>query len=377
MSRILILIHGNPQDYPPTLNAINELSPLFTDVDIVYKPYGNVDWIYPENVTLIKAGNTINVLEFEKSSFLNKVKSYSTFTKLALKSISKKNYDWVLAYDHLPMLSLLLTRILQPFKSKKLKIWYHNHDVAALADIRQYSISWLAKKAEIKLLKKDINLFSTPSAERLKYFVTNAKTTLLPNYPSLYFYTKYLKTKKLQKPIKLLYQGAISEGHGLRNVADNISSNKKMELHLAGPDRSNLVQGLINIESENNIYYHGMLSYSKLPKLTQSCHIGLAINEPKGIIYQTGGTASNKIYEYAACGLPILYFDNVHYNEHLAKYEWAFATDLSSQSINRCINEIMNNYTYLSIKAQENFQQIFNYEKAFEPIKRHLIETIE
>ena len=54
-----------------------------------------------------------------------------------------------------------------------------------------------------------------------------------------------------------------------------------------------------------------------------------------------------------------------------------FATDLSSQSINRCINEIMNNYTYLSIKAQENFQQIFNYEKAFEPIKRHLIETIE
>ena len=82
MSRILILIHGNPQDYPPTLNAINELSPLFTDVDIVYKPYGNVDWIYPENVTLIKAGNTINVLEFEKSSFVNKVKSYSTFTKL-------------------------------------------------------------------------------------------------------------------------------------------------------------------------------------------------------------------------------------------------------------------------------------------------------
>ena len=60
MSRILILIHGDPQDYPPTLNAINELCILFTHVDIVYKPYRNVDWIYPENVNLIKAGDTIN-----------------------------------------------------------------------------------------------------------------------------------------------------------------------------------------------------------------------------------------------------------------------------------------------------------------------------
>ena len=375
MSRILILIHGDPQDYPPTLNAINELCILFTHVDIVYKPYRNVDWIYPENVNLIKAGDTINVRDFEKSSFVNKVKSYFTFTKLVKKCIRKKNYDWVLAYDHLPMLSLFFTRILPPIKSRKMKIWYHNHDVAVLANLRQYSISWFAKKAEITLLKKEINLFTTPSAERIKYFVTNAKTILLPNYPSLHFYTKYLKTKKLQKPIKLLYQGAISEGHGLRNIADYIYGNKGMELHLAGPDRSSLVQSLINIG--NNIYYHGMLSYSKLPILTQSCHIGLAINEPKGIIYQTGGTASNKIYEYAACGLPILYFDNEHYNEHLAKYEWAFGTDLSSQSIARCINEIINNYTYLSIKAQENFQQIFNYEKAFEPIKRYLIETIE
>ena len=39
-----------------------------------------------------------------------------------------------------------------------------------------------------------------------------------------------------------------------------------------------------------------------------------------------------------------------------------------------CIETIVSNYDYLSNKAKEDFENEFNFERAFEPIKQYLIK---
>ena len=153
----------------------------------------------------------------------------------------------------------------------------------------------------------------------------------MPNYPTVKFYSKFFKeqNKNIGKP-KLIYQGTVSEGHGLEQICFLIK-NMNCELQVVGRIDYEYKTKLTQLCDNENLIFHGQISYNNLPFITSNCNIGLAINVANNVIYKTGDTASNKIYEYAACGLPILYFDNEHYRKYLDKYEWAFATDLSEE----------------------------------------------
>ena len=130
--------------------------------------------------------------------------------------------------------------------------------------------------------------------------------------------------------------------------------------------------------ANEKIFFHSYTSYNKVPEITSRSHIGIAIYQKNDVMNSTLGSASNKIYEYAACGLPILYFESEHYKKYLDKYEWAFATDLSEISLRNCIESIASNYEYFSKKAKADFENEFNYEKVFEPVRTFLnFNTVE
>jgi phospholipid N-methyltransferase len=97
-------------------------------------------------------------------------------------------------------------------------------------------------------------------------------------------------------------------------------------------------------------------------------HIGLAIYKNVDILNTTLGTASNKVYEYTASGLPFLYFDTPHFRKYLEVMSWAFPTDLSPESVTRSIQYIDQHYVSLSTSAREEFLVSRNYEKVFQPI---------
>ena len=109
------------------------------------------------------------------------------------------------------------------------------------------------------------------------------------------------------------------------------------------------------------------VAYKVLPEITSQHHIGLAIHEPIGEVYATGGTASNKIYEYAACGLPVIYLNTEHYNQYLKKYSWAKGVKLKSDSLLKIIDEIDKDYRSLSYDAKNAFEKSVNFENIFQP----------
>jgi hypothetical protein len=88
------------------------------------------------------------------------------------------------------------------------------------------------------------------------------------------------------------------------------------------------------------------------------------------------GTASNKIYEYAAVGLPVILFDTPHFRRHLGSREWAFFTDLSEASPLAVLGQIVERYEAASATAIRDFEQEFNYERVFVPVLERVVADL-
>jgi hypothetical protein len=105
--------------------------------------------------------------------------------------------------------------------------------------------------------------------------------------------------------------------------------------------------------------------------------VGLAIHKPVNIAFRTAALASNKIYEYAACGLPVMYFDDEHYRNYLSRFRWAFANDLSYQRLDEQCDFIREHYAEISAAASKDFRESLNFERVFNPVKEFLLNNTE
>ena len=369
--KFLICQYSHIEGYPPTFNAINILAQEGHKIQVLARKDLETKWTYSENVTLNFIGNYKDRFEFEKTSKLHKIKEFFSYLKLMRKLIKKTKPEIVLLYDNIPLMAYRLIRL---FVSSKHKVWYHNHDIHYLKDYKKYSLPYFAYFS-LKKSFRFIDFFSLPSIERLKYFNLKkykGKQAILPNFPPKYLY-KYEKSDKPKGTIKLVYPGSnISHMHGIEEIIpilNKIINEKKITLHLIGTIKPNLKKKFLEIAKKHKttkqIFFIDRIPYTEMQQEITKYDIGIAINKPLNITYETGGTAANKIYEYPASGLPSILFDNKHYRNYFSKYEWAFFSNLSEQNIVDCINDIDINYINLSKKAREDYLNDFNFEKSF------------
>ncbi len=372
--KITFAVYSHSEGYPPTLNAINCLSGHFEKMDIVQSNVIESNWSFPSNTNVKTVGPFIGIRDFERTSIFYKIKHFYKFTRQLYKS--SKNANIVLLYDGLPLLSYKFCRV---FGRRNKTVWYHNHDVYEPELIRKYSIGWLAFKNEKKAFNW-IDIFSLPSNERKQFFELNefkGKYFFIPNYPSVHFYGQFSNGHKIENELNVLFQGSISKGHGIEEILLNLAPleatiKRKINLVLKGfikdEYKSTLIEKAESIGKSSQLIFKGITPYREVPENTAACHIGIAIHTGGDRMNATLGTASNKIYEYAACGLPILYFNSVHYNEHLQRFSWAKPTTLALDSLQKAISEIVNDYTNLSLQATKDFRSNLNFEINFNEV---------
>ena len=151
---------------------------------------------------------------------------------------------------------------------------------------------------------------------------------------------------------------------------------KDLILVLKGFIKPKYLELLKSIAAENNVseklLYIGPTDYREVIENGRTCHIGIGIHKKDDIMNKTLGTASNKIYEYAALGLPVILYDNEHFREILGKYEWAFFTDTSSGSLRNCLEKIITDYPRLSDLALSDFRKQLSFEQYFQTLKKTL-----
>jgi hypothetical protein len=375
INNLVTAIYYHPEAYPPTLNAINELSSVFDAIDIVYRPNLIGDWQYPGNVKAIASGHYISAGDQEKAPLLKKLSFFIKFTTDFFKSCKAKQPSCILCYDSLALLSYYLIR---PFLGFDHKIWYHNHDVSENIFLRRYSFGWFAKRVEISFIKK-LDIFTLPTDERLPYFDLSqfkGKYFCIPNYPSLHFYKPFYKERKIDTEVKIIFQGRIDKGHGIEEIIPllkNSLSGLKLKLILKGycKDEYRLkIEKLANADGVRDLIdFYGFTTYKEVPALASTCHIGIGIFAKDDIMNKTLGTASNKVYEYAAVGLPVLYLEKSNFEKHLQEFSWAFPVALSTISIKSAIESIIVNYNEYSKAAHASFCKKLYFEYNFEEVK--------
>lgn len=380
-NNIVIAVYSHPEFYPPTLNAIGQLAKQFDNVYVISRNVLISEWDYPSNVKLIKTGNFISIRQSEKKNIIYKTISFLSFTLNLYKLIILKRPCLIHICDNIPLFSVFL---IHKLISKEIKLWYHNHDVADLSLNRNFSIGWFASKYEDFMFPK-IDIFTLPSTERERYFPINllkGNYYFLPNYPAKHFYNKFVNSNKhLEHEIKLIYQGSIGPGHGLEEIISILGvkiRDKIVTLHLKGFISENYKLELIKCAELNlvkkQLFFYPVTAYQDVPKLASTCHIGIAIHTGTDIMNSTLGTSSNKIYEYAALGLPVLLYDNKHFRDTLSQYNWASFSNLEKENLINCILIIDENYKIKSKMAIDTFQNSLNFEKYFEIIKLKEIE---
>lgn len=375
--RIVVSIYNPPEYYPPTLYAVELLAKKAESLIIVTRNITCKSYSYPPNVEVIRVGESLTMDEAMGQGQVKKIKAFIQFIRKLTAVIKKQRPQVCLGYDSIGLYTLHLARKLGAPAPKV--YWYHNHDVQEPgAPVRKYSIGWWAQRAEPTAFNK-LQVFSLPSAERLQYFPMSewtGKYFVAPNYPLRSLYERLgVRNRSDEKEIRLIYQGRISPNHGFEEIIpmlNNIVNGKSIHLTLVGIIADDYKEKLTAIAQSHNtmdkLHIMKPVAYYDLPAITAKHQIGLAIHKPANIIYSTGGTASNKIYEYAATGLPVLLFDNEHYRKYLQDKKWTFFTDCTPRSVLSALQAIDDNYTAYSDAAFHDFRNGLNYENSLQPV---------
>lgn len=374
---LVIAVYSPPEYYPPTLNAIEFLAEQYDKIYVVYRNYVSFDWVYPSNVELIATGKELHVRDAERAHLIRKIFFFLHYTYVLFRTIRKVKADTILIYDYIPILSLYLAR---PLLTKPRVFWYHNHDVGDGKYLPKWSISWFAWKSESWLFPR-LTIFSLPAVERKIYFpMEKLKGTFffIPNFPSRKVYRRIAsqnKTKDTAGSFKLLYQGSIGPLHGLEEIIPLLKEKihgKKLQLILKGFISDNYLKELQSLAEKHQVLdrllYLSPTGYTEVIHNSFSCHIGIGIHKKNDIMNNTLGTASNKIYEYAASGLPVLIYDNPHFRASLKGRRWVFFTDTSKDSLLDCLTEMIARYDQLSESATRDFSDHLCFENYIKPI---------
>lgn len=380
INHVLVVIYSHPEHFPPTLNAVGELSKVAKKITLVYRPSDPLEWDFAENVELIAMGEAISAVKQLTLPVQKKAGLFFNFIKKVNTLCKKEKPELVLLYDPLALGVYSYSRKLNNHRPL---VWYHNHDVFDINKTGKFSVTRMAVREEPKMFPH-LDLFTLPSQGRKKYFPMEqlkGKYIFLPNLPTVSFYVRPEKEKRDDSVLRLIFQGQIGNKRGIEELLGLLPLKiKNREVHLVLKGRitdeykSQLKKQAADRGASDCLKFVGFTSYKELPSVTKSCHVGLALFTEQTVMTSTIGTASNKIYEYAAASLPVLYFDNEYFRSQLGGYKWTFGTDLTLDTLKECLEKIVDEYEFYSTEAKKSFESNLNYESKFEEIKDFLTE---
>jgi len=370
----LVLIYNEIESYPPTLNAIQILSTVYEHVSVLH-----LSNVYKED---FKCNDNVKIYKINQSitSNKNRIKTFYLFVKLYIKLIRENNFNLILFYDPIAAMTVYLAYFL--LKPKPL-LWYHNHDIAIHRGYSRNTLIYWGAYFQHKILNS-VNIFSLPAIERLKYYNLKnytGKVEIIPNYPSKTLYSHTKTFIQANSDIRIILQGTIDTGRGIEEFIQILPiqiKDRDIKLILKGTISAEYKKKLVNLiqnkNVESKVEFYGLGPYGLLPEFTSKCQIGIAIFTKTDIMNSTLGSASNKVYEYMASGLPFIYYDSPHFNKYFSKMSWAVPTTLSRESLIESIYTIIENYYEMSTAAKNDFLLNKNYENVFSPVMNSILK---
>jgi glycosyltransferase involved in cell wall biosynthesis len=305
--RIALVVYGDPHRLPPTLNAAHVLAARGWDVDLIgirWRDRVSLDDGYPENVRRLIFG--------ESGPGISHYWRWLRFTAWAISLAHRNRYHWIYAYD--AMAAPIGAAMARAAGAR----WvYHSHDLVAAPTRAQ---RWLRLAALERRAVRDATLVVLPQRERALRFAAEARLATAPlvahNSPPRDWadgaeLDPRVDAFRRRWPRLVVYQGGLSRARGVGTLLDSLAGwPADAGLVLVGDAATADARAVLR--DDPRVLVLGPLAYRALPSVTRAAALGVFVPraDADDLNLHLIAGASNKVFEYFACGLPVLVRDD-------------------------------------------------------------------
>ncbi len=164
--------------------------------------------------------------------------------------------------------------------------------------------------------------------------------------------------------IRLVYVGILQPHRLLREVIEAVSSRDDVELHIGGFGRLEEYVKKMSRTCDNIIFY-GKIPYARTLALEQSCHIMLALYDPRvpNHLY----AAPNKFYESLMLGKPVMMVKNTGMSRIVEDFDLGELIGYSKEEFAGGIDRLLSrraDWESMGERMKELYRQSYSWEKS-------------
>jgi glycosyltransferase involved in cell wall biosynthesis len=377
---ILVVFYANPDHYPPTRNAIVMLRERFRVHLVCRNDAGPALMTWPDDVRVERVGPAISERERAEGRASAKLREYLGFVRAVRRALAAGRPAVAFAYEPHALAALALAGCRAP-------IVYQRHELEIGSEV---ALPWTSMQTWILALARRIGRRAAvvvfPEKNRAEIYqraVGDPRPAMIvPNFPMLSAFpapspwTEILEARRRTRQI--LYRGSIGSDNGVFEMVRAMGHlDAGFSLRLCGRAAPEVVREIeavaASIGVAGRVRYDGVVPYERLNRETALAAVGLVLYQQRaGNNLVLNATATNKLYEYAACGVPVVAPDWPSYRDFFAGDAWVELADASDPAaVARAIERIFEDpgrYEERCRAARRAFEERFNYDAVFAPL---------
>lgn len=379
-TRVLYVQYNNPGAYPPTQNSTSILRHAGCAILVLGVRNASTDAL--EFAPMV--GVCVRLMRCCAPGLLQKL-HYFRFCVWVLYVRRQWQPNWIYSSDPLscPLIRILLSL-------RRCRILYHEHDSPSDADTLKRSLFARVIHAARQQVAECADVCILPNKDRLRTFQATTKRSK----PIFCVWNCPLRVEASLPPaprdgrrLILFYHGSIVPARlPLSLVAAVALLKDAVQFKIVGYETiGNLgyVQRLKDEASELNvadkIEFHSAMPRERSMHITRTCTVGISLMpaKPTDINERHMVGASNKPFDYMACGLALLVSDLPDWNEMYVANGFAKSCNPDDpESIASALEWFCNNRSETTVMGEKGRQKIlsdWNYENQFHPVEKILM----
>lgn len=311
---------------------------------------------------------------------------YLVFLKMLDNRIARLRPSVVYSYDSPAFVAASLIRRYRDFR-----LVYHCYDQWEPERQSRFSLRrWLDLRAFREGLHASLVIFPEPA--RASYYMKRSgdrrPPTILPNYPKLDLvppiedFDSLIERRFARR--ELLYTGAIDSAVALPETIAafaGIGGGLRIFGATKAETRRQLDELVERLALTDRVSFCSWLPHHEMMAASMDATIGLSLHKPVSLNLAELVSASNKLWEYAARGIPAVVPDTPNYRGKLSGEEWvAFAELNDPASIARALRWFLDDrdrYARASRAARLAFEQRYNFESVAPIVIAQLLSLTE
>lgn len=383
--QLLIAIYANPDYYPPTVYAVRILSCYFR-IHILCRNMDKPIRKWPDDVTIERLGYYASVRDKEAAGAGEKLLEYYRFVVRTRMLIRQMEPAILYSYDPYAFVASLVGRM----GKRSTPLILHLHELPTTENLSRTSLEgWVVRAALAG--SKSAEEVVCPEKYRAAHWLGAAEDSrtpiIVPNCPDRSYFTapadwgETIERRFRAREVVYVGHASADNGHleALRALA---LTDRGFRMRIVGNHRPEFGAGFDALARElgvaERVSLDGWLPQDEVVARASAASAGLSLHKPvsKGLEYL--GSASNKLFEYAAMGLPVVVPDRASYRDFLGDAQWVTYADVEQpRSIARAISSIFadrERYVAMSRAARRAFEEHYNYERVFAPALERIFD---